>query len=55
MGKFLLGFVFQIGWIEIVARPVGDPLGNLFRNIGKNPTAISFINQPAIGQELMAE
>jgi len=34
-----LVFVFQISWIEIVARPVGDTLGNLFRNIAENPTA----------------
>ncbi len=33
-----LVFVFQVGWFEIVTRPVGDPLGNLFRNIAENPT-----------------
>ena len=33
-----LVFVFQVGWFEIVTRPVGDPLGNLFRHIAENPT-----------------
>jgi len=32
-------FVFQVGWIEIVARAVGDPLGNFLRNLFENPTA----------------
>ncbi len=33
-----LVFVFQVGWIEIVARAVGDPLGNFLRNLFENPT-----------------